>query len=138
MRILVATDAVYPQVNGVVRTYERLALELRAHRVELIFLTPGDFRTLSFPPYPGYLIALTELIDIDRGPDPRVKYAYPFFRLAPQGSVWGYHRDPVNHPEMIDHFHPDPDTRIARSTKLHLGDVLDHGWATVSSFFTIR
>ena len=27
MRVLVATDAWAPQVNGVVRTYERLALE---------------------------------------------------------------------------------------------------------------
>jgi hypothetical protein len=27
MRVLVATDAWHPQVNGVVRTYERLALE---------------------------------------------------------------------------------------------------------------
>ena len=27
MRVLVATDAWHPQVNGVVRTYERLAVE---------------------------------------------------------------------------------------------------------------
>ena len=30
MRVLVATDAWAPQVNGVVRTYERLALEAPA------------------------------------------------------------------------------------------------------------
>ena len=30
MRILVATDAWHPQVNGVVRTYERLVLEAGA------------------------------------------------------------------------------------------------------------
>ena len=29
MRILVATDAAPPQVNGVVRTYERLASEVK-------------------------------------------------------------------------------------------------------------
>ena len=52
MRILVATDAVTPQVNGVVRTYERLAVELRAQGVEMKFLTPDDFRTVTFPAYP--------------------------------------------------------------------------------------
>ena len=33
MRVLVATDAWHPQVNGVVRTYERLALEARQARL---------------------------------------------------------------------------------------------------------
>lgn len=51
MRILVATDAWHPQVNGVVRTYQRLADEVRALGAQITFLTPADFR--SFP-CPGY------------------------------------------------------------------------------------
>lgn len=51
MRILVATDAWRPQVNGVVRSLEALALSLSKLGVDVDFLTPQDF--LSFP-LPGY------------------------------------------------------------------------------------
>lgn len=52
MKILVATDAWRPQVNGVVRTYERLCRDVMAHGSELAFLTPGDFATVPCPTYP--------------------------------------------------------------------------------------
>ena len=58
MRILVATDAWHPQVNGVVRTYERLAEEARAHGVEIVFFTPAGFRTVACPAYPSIRLAL--------------------------------------------------------------------------------
>ncbi len=58
MRVLVATDAWRPQVNGVVRTYERLEEELRGHGVELTFLTPAEFRTVPCPTYPEIRLAL--------------------------------------------------------------------------------
>ncbi len=58
MRLLVATDAWRPQVNGVVRTYERLELELRELGVELAFLTPAEFRTVPCPTYPEIRLAL--------------------------------------------------------------------------------
>ncbi len=69
MRILVATDAWHPQVNGVVRTYERVASEARALGVEMTFLTPSHFRSLPCPAYPGIRLAVPsrrrarELID---------------------------------------------------------------------------
>ncbi len=53
MRILVATDAWHPQVNGVVRTYERLAQEAEKQGFALHFLAPSAFRTLPCPTYPG-------------------------------------------------------------------------------------
>lgn len=59
MRILVATDAWHPQVNGVVRTHEALAREVRGLGAELDFLTPGDFRTVPCPTYPEIRLALT-------------------------------------------------------------------------------
>lgn len=58
MRILVATDAWYPQVNGVVRTYERLAQELPKLGAEVSFLVPSQFRTLPCPTYPEIRLAL--------------------------------------------------------------------------------
>ena len=58
MRILVATDAWHPQVNGVVRTYERLAIELAALGVEMSVLAPLDFRTLPCPTYPEIRLAV--------------------------------------------------------------------------------
>ena len=61
MRILVATDAWRPQVNGVVRTYERLEEELATLGAELAFLTPSDFRTVPCPTYPEIRLALPGL-----------------------------------------------------------------------------
>ncbi|MDX2258479.1 MAG: glycosyltransferase family 1 protein [Hyphomicrobiaceae bacterium] len=58
MRILVATDAWRPQINGVVRTYERLAEEADALGAEIVFLTPAEFTTLPCPTYPEIRLAL--------------------------------------------------------------------------------
>lgn len=57
MRILVATDAWHPQVNGVVRTYECLADSL-VSGVELKFLTPNEFRTIPCPTYAEIRLAI--------------------------------------------------------------------------------
>jgi glycosyltransferase involved in cell wall biosynthesis len=61
MRVLVATDAWRPQVNGVVRTYEFLAQEVALQGAELNFLTPADFRTVPCPTYPEIRLALPGL-----------------------------------------------------------------------------
>lgn len=58
MKILIATDAWRPQVNGVVRTYERLAEETAQLGVELTFLTPAEFQTWPCPTYPEIRLAL--------------------------------------------------------------------------------
>lgn len=58
LRILIATDAWRPQVNGVVRTYERLAAELPAIGAELTFLTPEGRPSLPLPSYPEIRLAL--------------------------------------------------------------------------------
>jgi glycosyltransferase involved in cell wall biosynthesis len=60
MRILVATDAWHPQVNGVVRTYERLADEARAQGAEITFFTPAGFRSIPCPAYPGIRLAIPD------------------------------------------------------------------------------
>ena len=58
MKILIATDAWRPQVNGVVRTYERLEEETARLGVELTFLTPAEFQTWPCPTYPEIRLAL--------------------------------------------------------------------------------
>lgn len=58
MKILIATDAWRPQVNGVVRTYERLREEAAPLDAEIIFLTPGEFSTIPCPTYPEIRLSL--------------------------------------------------------------------------------
>ena len=58
MRIVLATDAWEPQVNGVVRTLTRTIAECRAmgHDVEVI--EPSQFKTIPAPTYPEIRLAL--------------------------------------------------------------------------------
>jgi len=58
MKILVATDAWRPQVNGVVRTYERLGEETQKLGAELDFLTPAEFFSVPAPTYPEIRLSL--------------------------------------------------------------------------------
>jgi glycosyltransferase involved in cell wall biosynthesis len=58
MRILVATDAWKPQVNGVVRSLESLARALREFGAEIEFLTPEGFSTVPLPTYGEIKLAL--------------------------------------------------------------------------------
>ncbi|MFN3869393.1 MAG: glycosyltransferase family 4 protein [Hyphomicrobiaceae bacterium] len=58
MRILLATDAWKPQVNGVVTTYEWLAREVPALGSQLVMLTPADYASMPCPTYPEIALAL--------------------------------------------------------------------------------
>ncbi len=58
MRILVATDAWHPQVNGVVRTLAMMAEAAKTFGVEVVFLTPQSFRTFALPSYRDLRVAL--------------------------------------------------------------------------------
>jgi glycosyltransferase involved in cell wall biosynthesis len=57
MRVLVATDAWHPQVNGVVRTLTSLARSAKGLGVDIQFLSPEGFRTFPLPTYPGLRLA---------------------------------------------------------------------------------
>ncbi len=84
MRILIATDAWHPQVNGVVRTLTMTAQAARAAGEDVSFLTPRSFRTVAMPGYPGLRLALpraakvARLIDGER-PD--------FVHIATEGPI---------------------------------------------------
>jgi glycosyltransferase involved in cell wall biosynthesis len=58
MRVLIATDAWHPQVNGVVRTLTSLARAAGALGATIDFLSPEGFRSVPVPTYPGLRLAL--------------------------------------------------------------------------------
>jgi len=66
MRVLVATDAWHPQVNGVVRTLTMMADAAKTFGVEVSFLTPASFRTFAMPSYPDLRLALPYQAKISR------------------------------------------------------------------------
>lgn len=58
MRILIATDAWRPQINGVVRSLESVAKALRELGSEVEFLTPQGFASVPLPTYSEIRLAL--------------------------------------------------------------------------------
>ncbi|HWX07194.1 MAG TPA: glycosyltransferase family 1 protein [Bradyrhizobium sp.] len=84
MRILIATDAWHPQVNGVVRTLTSLANSAAALGAEVEFLTPDGFRSIAVPTYPGLRIAWPNRREIAR----RIEAAAPdAIHIATEGPV---------------------------------------------------
>jgi glycosyltransferase involved in cell wall biosynthesis len=84
MRILIATDAWHPQVNGVVRTLTSLARSASALGAEIEFLTPNGFPSMAVPTYPGLRIALPNRREIAR----RIEAASPdAIHVATEGPV---------------------------------------------------
>ncbi len=57
-RLLIVTDAWYPQINGVVRSLDQTAKALRPMGVSVTFITPNDFKTLPMPGYSEIPLAL--------------------------------------------------------------------------------
>ncbi len=72
MRIAIATDAWLPQVNGVVRTYENTARELRELGHDICLLTPATFHTVPCPTYPSIRLAIN--------PGPRLRRTLEAFQ----------------------------------------------------------
>ena len=58
MKVLIATDAWRPQVNGVVRTLGSVARAASKLGVEIDFLSPDGFKSFPVPTYPGLRLAL--------------------------------------------------------------------------------
>src|SRR6478752_1949133 len=84
MKILVATDAWHPQVNGVVRTLTSLARSASALGADISFLTPDGFPSMPLPTYPGLRIALPNRREIAR----RIEQAAPdAIHIATEGPI---------------------------------------------------
>src|SRR5581483_5660091 len=84
MKVLVATDAWRPQVNGVVRTLGSLARAAAKLDVEIEFLSPEGFWTFPVPTYPGLRLALPSRKAIDA----RIASARPgAIHVATEGPI---------------------------------------------------
>ena len=66
MRVLIATDAWHPQVNGVVRTLTSLADAAGRLGVSIEFLTGEGFPSIPLPTYPDIRLALPNAREIAR------------------------------------------------------------------------
>jgi glycosyltransferase involved in cell wall biosynthesis len=84
MRILIATDAWRPQVNGVVRTLTSLAASAATLGADVQFLTPDGFPSVEVPTYPGLRVALPSRREIAR----RIEAASPdAIHIATEGPI---------------------------------------------------
>ncbi len=84
MRVLIATDAWSPQVNGVVRTLKSLARAAQNLGVSIEFLSPDGFPTFPVPTYPGLRLALPSRRLIAR----RIEEAAPdAIHIATEGPI---------------------------------------------------
>src|SRR5262245_17625658 len=84
MRVLIATDAWHPQVNGVVRTLTSLAASARHLGVGVDFLTPDGFPSFALPTYSNLRLALPNKREIAR----RIQAAAPdAIHIATEGTI---------------------------------------------------
>ena len=84
MRILIATDAWLPQVNGVVRSLESLAPNARKLGAEIEFLTPEGFPSFPLPTYPSIRCGIPTSREIAR----RIEMAAPdALHIATEGPI---------------------------------------------------
>lgn len=84
MRILIATDAWKPQVNGVVNTYVNLEREAEKAGFSLSFITPSEFRTVAMPGYAEIRLAMARASGIAK----RIEHKKPdFIHIATEGPI---------------------------------------------------
>jgi glycosyltransferase involved in cell wall biosynthesis len=58
MKIVIASDAWEPQVNGVVRTLQATIAKMRARGIDVHIIHPGQFHSFGLPTYPDIRLAL--------------------------------------------------------------------------------
>jgi len=84
MRVLIATDAWHPQVNGVVRTLTSLARSARDLGLTVEFLTAEGFPSFPLPTYPDLRLALPNA----RGIAQRIQqFAPDAIHIATEGPI---------------------------------------------------
>src|SRR3546814_4238890 len=84
VKILLASDAWFPQVNGVVRTLSRVRAELEAQGHVFEVICPDQFRTIPCPSYPEIRLAILP----GRGLVRRIEAAAPdAIHIATEGPI---------------------------------------------------
>lgn len=84
MKIAIATDAWFPQVNGVVRTLAATVAELDSRGYEVELITPDRFTTMAMPGYSAIRLALAP-----RGGSTRIldAFAPDIVHIATEGPI---------------------------------------------------
>ena len=84
MRLLIATDAWRPQINGVVRSMERMVAMAPQFGASAQVLSPEGFRQIGLPSYPGIRLALATRRAVAR----RIADAAPdHIHIATEGPI---------------------------------------------------
>ena len=84
MKILIVTDAWYPQVNGVVRTLDTIRNEVEKLGHTIHMVTPDQFRTIPCPTYPEIRLALFQKTTIANAID---RFAPDAIHIATEGPL---------------------------------------------------
>ncbi len=84
MRIMIVSDAWFPQTNGVVNTLAQTAAWLGRFGHEVRLATPRDFRTIACPTYPEIRIALRPSVKLARSIESFRPHA---LHIATEGSL---------------------------------------------------
>jgi glycosyltransferase involved in cell wall biosynthesis len=84
MKVLIATDAWHPQVNGVVNTYTQLVRHAGHADLSLTFVTPEGFRCVPLPTYNEIRLALIRTRHVAQAID-RAKP--DFIHVATEGPI---------------------------------------------------
>lgn len=84
MRILIVTDAWYPQANGVVRTLSTTIKILRSRGHEVEILEPSAFRSIPMPGYHEIRLAITTKSKVR---DRITEYAPDVIHIATEGPL---------------------------------------------------
>jgi glycosyltransferase involved in cell wall biosynthesis len=129
MRILIATDAWRPQVNGVVRTLTSLGRAAATLGTEIEFLTPDGFPSAPLPTYPGLRIALPNQSEIAR----RIEAAAPeAIHIATEGPIGWWTRSYCLRHKLP--FTTSYTTRFPEYVSVRTGIPVSWGYAVVRRF----
>src|SRR5215468_11732946 len=129
MRILIATDAWHPQVNGVVRTLTSLARAAAGLGSDVEFLTPDGFPSMGVPTYPGLRVALPNRGEIAR----RIEAAAPeAIHIATEGPIGWYVRGYCRRNGLA--FTTSYTTRFPEYVSVRTGIPLSWGYAVMRHF----
>ncbi len=84
MKLAIISDAWYPQTNGVVRTLDTVKGLLEKDGVDVVVISPADFRTIPCPTYPEIRLAMGAAKGVARRMD---AYGADAIHIATEGPL---------------------------------------------------
>lgn len=129
MKLAIATDAWYPQVNGVVRTLAATVAELDSRGYEVELATPGHFLTVPMPGYASIRLAVAPRFGVRRMLD---AFAPDIVHVATEGPIgWSARGWCLRHGvPLTTSFH----TRFPDYASVRTGISADRFWPIMKRF----